>query len=85
MPKSNPINTNPIVDFETSLQQLEDIVSKMEQGQLSLEQSLAAFEQGVKLTRTCQETLKKADQRVSKLIQHADSFELANMDSENPA
>ena len=71
MPKSNSI-----IDFEKSLQQLEEIVSKMEQGQLSLEQSLDAFERGVKLTRTCQETLKNADQRVSQLMKQGDEFEL---------
>jgi len=71
MPENNPVS-----DFETSLQALEDIVSKMEQGQLSLEQSLTAFEQGVQLTRTCQTTLKEAEQRVSKLTQKGDDFEL---------
>jgi len=70
--------TNSIVDFEKSLQQLEALVSKMEQGQLSLEQSLDAFEQGIKLTRTCQETLKNADQRVSQLMKQGDEFELVS-------
>ena len=65
-----------IVDFEESLKQLEDIVNKMEQGQLSLEQSLGAFEQGVQLTRQCQNTLKQAEQRVAKLTPKEDSFEL---------
>ena len=69
-------------DFETSLQALEDIVSKMEQGTLSLEQSLEAFEQGVQLTRTCQSTLKEAEQRVSKLTQKDDGYELNSLNSE---
>ncbi len=59
-------------DFEKSLEQLEEIVSKMEQGQLSLEQSLSAFEEGVKLTRSCQNSLKSAEQRVSQLIQEGE-------------
>jgi len=71
MPKKDSVD-----DFETSLQALEDIVSKMEQGTLSLEQSLEAFEQGVQLTRTCQTTLKEAEQRVSKLTQKDESYEL---------
>ena len=71
MPENNSVS-----DFETSLQALEDIVSKMEQGELSLEQSLTAFEQGVQLTRTCQTTLKEAEQRVSKLTQKGDDFQL---------
>lgn len=63
------------VDFETSLEQLEQLVAKMEKGQLSLDQSLEAFEQGVQLTRTCQEKLKNAEQRVSKLTIDNDSIE----------
>lgn len=56
-------------DFEQSLEQLEAIVEKMEKGELSLEQSLEAFEEGVKLTRNCQDTLRKAEQRVTELLQ----------------
>ena len=59
-------------DFEKSLEELEGIVSKMEQGQLSLEQTLSAFEEGVKLTRSCQNSLKSAEQRVSQLIQEGE-------------
>lgn len=69
-------STDAIIDFEESLKQLEEIVNKMEQGQLTLEQSLGAFEQGVQLTRQCQNTLKQAEQRVSKLIPKDDSYEL---------
>lgn len=65
-----------ILDFEESLKQLEEIVNKMEQGQLSLEESLGAFEQGIKLTRQCQSTLKQAEQRVAKLLPKEDSYEL---------
>jgi len=73
---------NSVDDFETSLQALEDIVSKMEQGTLSLEQSLEAFEQGVQLTRTCQSTLKEAEQRVSKLTQKDENYELSPLNTE---
>lgn len=68
--------------FEESLKQLEEIVNKMEQGQLSLEQSLGAFEQGVQLTRQCQSTLKQAEQRVSKLMPKDDSYELNDFTEE---
>lgn len=68
--------------FEESLKQLEEIVNKMEQGQLSLEQSLGAFEQGVQLTRQCQSTLKQAEQRVAKLIPKDDSYELNDFTEE---
>ena len=51
-------------DFEHSLNELETLVEQMEQGDTSLEQSLELFERGIKLTRSCQESLKKAEQRV---------------------
>jgi len=56
-------------DFETSLAQLETMVEQLEQGELSLEQSLQTFEQGVKLTRDCQSILAQAEQKVQMLIQ----------------
>lgn len=53
--------------FEQQLQQLEDLVTRMESGELSLEDSLQAFEQGVQLTRLCQQQLNQAEQRISRL------------------
>ncbi|MGO1462023.1 MAG: exodeoxyribonuclease VII small subunit [Marinobacter sp.] len=61
-----------IADFEKSLDELEALVRNLEQGELSLEQSLTAFERGVKLTRACQQTLKSAEQRVEQLVQNDD-------------
>lgn len=57
------------IDFEQALSELEALVSKMEAGDLSLEQSLKAFEEGVKLTRECQAQLSEAEQRVRKLME----------------
>ena len=54
--------------FERSLAELEALVQKMESGDLSLEQSLQAFEQGVKLTRNCQQALTEAEQKVQLLL-----------------
>lgn len=56
-------------NFEASIKQLEALVSRMEKGDLSLEESLKAFEEGVKLTRLCQETLATAQQKVQALMQ----------------
>ena len=50
--------------FETALEQLQQSVKKLESGELSLEQSLQQFEEGVRLTRFCQEHLAAAEQRV---------------------
>ena len=50
-------------NFEEALQELERLVSSMEEGELSLEDSMKAFEKGIKLTRECQTALQKAEQR----------------------
>ena len=59
---------NDSQQFETALAELEEIVSDMEHGDLSLEDSLSAFEKGVKLTKECQKSLKSVEQKVNKLI-----------------
>ena len=50
--------------FETSLEELERIVRELERGDLPLEKSLELFEQGVKLSRACQERLNEAERRI---------------------
>ena len=55
-------------NFEQALENLEELVTAMEEGELSLEESLQAFEKGIKLTRECQTALKKAEQKVQVLI-----------------
>lgn len=57
------------MDFEQSLAQLEDLVEKLENSEFTLEQSLQAFEQGVKLTRQCQQALSQAEQKVQLLME----------------
>jgi len=57
------------IDFEQALDQLEEIVEDMENGDLTLEESLKAFEQGIKLTRECQTALSEAEQKVQMLIE----------------
>lgn len=55
--------------FETSIQELETLVRKLEQGDMPLEESLKAFERGVQLTRACQQSLRDAEQRVEQVIE----------------
>ena len=55
---------SPVADFETSLDALEQLVEKMEHGEMSLEESLAAYERGVGLYRRCQGALEQAELRV---------------------
>jgi exodeoxyribonuclease VII small subunit len=70
-------------DFENALEELEKLVSSMEEGDLTLEDSLQAFEKGIKLTRECQTALKKAEQKVQVLInENGDTEELEFEDDE---
>lgn len=57
------------VDFEASLAALETLVEELEGGELPLEKALAAFEQGIKLTRECQQALTEAEQKVTLLTE----------------
>lgn len=54
--------------FEEALGELERRVKRLEAGELSLEDSLRLFEEGVELARTCHEQLEAAEQRVSQLV-----------------
>jgi exodeoxyribonuclease VII small subunit len=58
-------------DFEKSLAELEQIVERMEQGELSLDESLQQFERGIALTRSCQTALQQAEQKVAILLRKA--------------
>ena len=64
------------ISFESALEELESLVEKMETGDLSLEDSLAAFERGVKLTRHCQSSLKAAELKVKVLTESGDLEDL---------
>jgi len=61
-------NERPAKSFETSLEALEEIVHKLEQGDLPLEESLGLFEQGIHLSRECQERLSQAERRIEILL-----------------
>ncbi len=55
------------LDFEAALGELENLVERMEKGELSLEESLQDFERGIELARKCQTALQEAEQRVQLL------------------
>ncbi|MEX0734656.1 MAG: exodeoxyribonuclease VII small subunit [Steroidobacteraceae bacterium] len=59
-------------DFEAALAELEEIVHRLEQGKLSLEESLRQFERGVVLTRGCQKALRQAEQKIRVLAKSGD-------------
>ena len=59
------------VNLEKSLAALEEIVEELESGDLPLEKAMKKFEEGIKLTRGCQDALKDAEQKVEILLQSA--------------
>lgn len=67
--KGDGENRDSAVDFEESLNQLESLVEEMESGELTLEESLVAFEKGVALARNCKEALRRAEERVAQLTE----------------
>ena len=68
-------------DFESSLKKLEEIVTELEAGDLPLEKSIKAFEDGIKLTRHCQKLLTEAELKIEKLVDSDDgSFDLESFD-----
>jgi len=73
-----------VLDFESALAQLESLVARMEDGELPLEQSLAAYQQGMALARLCQSLLDRAEERV-KVLQHDALVPYANGRDENAA
>jgi len=74
--KTSPLN------FEAALVELEQLVDRMETGEMSLEESLQAFERGVALTRDCQKALKEAELRVQALTETDAGLALEEVDAE---
>jgi len=72
-------------DFESCLSELETIVERMEQGEYTLDQSLADFERGVELTRLCQQRLKEAEQRVEQLAEKQGQLAVEPFAGDKPA
>ena len=60
--------------FEDALKKLEDILRKMEAGDMTLDESLKAFEEGIKLSRFCAERLDEAERRVDILLKEDDKI-----------
>ena len=71
--------------FEGTLAELEELVARMEAGDLPLDEALASFERGVQLTRECQAALQTAQQRVQVLTQRASGSTLDDFANDNAA
>ncbi|MBP9722628.1 MAG: exodeoxyribonuclease VII small subunit [Gammaproteobacteria bacterium] len=70
--KLNQEDKNKSLDFESALKNLESIITKMESGKLSLEESISSFETGVALTNHCRGMLENAQQKIQILISEQD-------------
>ena len=70
-------------DFEAALEELEALVERMETGELTLEESLSAFERGVALTRQCQTALREAELRVKALTEEDEGLALTDLEDED--
>ena len=77
MPKREQVKASAPSSFEAQLATLERIVRELERGDLPLEQSLDLFEQGVKLSRECQERLNEAERRIEVLLRGGDGATIA--------
>ncbi|WWO98936.1 MAG: exodeoxyribonuclease VII small subunit [Candidatus Dasytiphilus stammeri] len=71
------------INFESSLKELEKIVSYLENGELSLEEALSAFEKGVYLARLSQKKLQQAEQRIQILLNSETNSELSSFIKED--
>jgi exodeoxyribonuclease VII small subunit len=70
-------------DFEEALGNLEQLVFELEEGELSLEDALAKFKQGMELARLCTQKLTQAEEKVSKLVRSSkDEFKTTPLDLE---
>jgi exodeoxyribonuclease VII small subunit len=83
-PEAQEAPQNTPISFEHSLAELESLVSQLESGDLPLDQALARFEQGVRLTRDCQGALSAAQQKVQLLLQRGESITLEDFDPSVP-
>ncbi|KTC38554.1 exodeoxyribonuclease VII small subunit [Pseudomonas putida] len=72
------------LDFEQSLADLQTLVERLENGELSLEDSLSAFENGIRLTRDCQSALAQAEQKVQMLLEKDGELSEEPFDTEQP-
>lgn len=79
MSKDNELSDN---SFEDTMQELEQLVAEMEQGDIPLEQALAKFERGISLARNSQKMLKAAEQRVQILMQQDQEDVLQDLDQQ---
>lgn len=80
---NDPMSTKKSVNLEKALADLEEIVEELESGDLPLEKAMKKFEEGIKLTRSCQAALKDAEQKVEILLKSAGGDDLEDFEVED--
>ncbi len=81
MPKKPTTPPKEALDFETALQQLQEVVARMENEQQSLDAAIADYEKGTQLATLCQQHLDTAQLKVEKLVKSKDGFRFEALDS----
>ena len=77
------MSTKKISNLEKALADLENLVEELESGDLPLEKAMKKFEEGIKLTRSCQAALKDAEQKVQVLLKSAGGESLEDFEAED--
>ncbi len=75
--------TSKKFNFEKALGELEEIVSRLDSGELGLEEMLEEFERGIKLVRSCQKFLEQAQKKVEMLIADSEKLEFKELEEED--
>ena len=70
------------VKFEEAMQELENIATELEKGNLSLEESVSKFEEGMKISKQCSEIIEKAEKKISILLQKDGKLEEEDFNAE---
>lgn len=70
------------VSFEEAMEQLEHIVAELETGELSLEESVAQFQQGMELSKYCHQQLEQAEKSITILVEQAGTMQEEKFDAE---
>ncbi len=71
------------IDYEAAVSELESLVERLEEGDISLEESLKLYERGVLLTRDCQQALQGAEQKVQMLLKQAGEDKLTDFEPDD--
>jgi len=81
MPEKNNTPDNEPPDFETALKQLQELVSRMENEQQSLDAAISDYEKGTQLANLCQQQLDAAQLKVEQLVKSKDGFRFEALDT----